>query len=245
MSARLLYDDARILPSSLTRVALGASHHLVLDGPLVASADPTKLTKCWRGLEPFVLKSLSHDERIRLTAWQEAIALGSVAPFITPCEVLLHDSKAFLLMPWYLHTVSVMPFLATDALSTLFECMEGALDFIHRKGFAHCDVKPANICVDHRRSPQFVLVDLGSIAEFGRPAFTTTAYIPSDFESTLSCAQLDWWMLAVSLTEMVRSEMKAGVSERAPPTAAVKACLQARLPEVWAKLELRLADSKQ
>ena len=110
------------------------------------------LTKCWRGLEAFILKSLTVDERVRLAAWQEVVALAPVPPVVTPFEVLPHGPKTFLLMPWYLHTVSMMPGLPADAATTLFDCMEGALDFIHGKGFAHCDVKSANICVDfHRR----------------------------------------------------------------------------------------------
>ena len=144
-------------------------------------------------MEPLVLKSLSFDEHTHLKAWQEVVASDPIPPTIAPCQMLHHGSKDFALMNWYLHTISVMPFLPTDELPTLFHCMEGALNFVHGKGFAHCDVKSANICVDHRGEVPFVLVDLGSIAPLGGPAYSTLAYIPLTWRALEPTLPLPSW----------------------------------------------------
>ena len=54
-------------------------------------------------------------------------------------------------------------------------------------------------------------------------------------------AQLDWWMLAVTLAEKLRGGVQIGRSERAPPRPSIVACLQKGIPAVWAKLEPYLA----
>lgn len=60
------------------------------------------------------------------------------------------------------------------------------------------DVKPANICYD---DDSYHLIDLGSIVPIGNRTSSTEAYIPSDLDKCYASAEIDWWMLGVTLAE--------------------------------------------
>jgi serine/threonine protein kinase len=163
-------------------------------------------------------------------------------PAIAPFELFTHGQKAFMLMPWYLHTLSVMPSVSSDAALALYRSLSAALDFLHGRGFAHCDVKASNICVDHLGAAPFVLVDLGSVARFGEAACSTEAYVPSDFDASgvmVSSPLLDWWMLAAALAEKAKGGLGFGGARR-HERAAIAECVQRHLPRVWAELRPRL-----
>lgn len=211
-----------------------------MDGPLYSSHDPNKVMKCWRGLAPHVLKSLTRDEHAHVAAWETACGGESLPPAIVPFVIIVEGSKPFLLMPWYLHTLSVMPFISADAARDVVRSLSNALDFIHGKGFAHCDVKSSNVCVDYRGDAQFVLVDLGSIVPFGKSAYSTEAYVPTEFELVVSSAQLDWWMLAVTIVDKLEGGLPIGTGRRLSKGAVIE-CLQRLAPDVWVLLAPRCA----
>jgi len=245
--AARLYEDALLVPSTFTLLDLQERHGLIFEDRRMSS-DSTQPTKCWKGIVPYVLKSLTSDENQRAVAWAAAAAAGTpvAPPALVPFELLTHGEKVFMLMPWYLHTLSVMPSVSSDAALVLYRSIAAALDFLHGRGFAHCDVKASNICVDHRGAAPFVLVDLGSVARFGEAACSTEAYVPSDFDASgvaVSSPQLDWWMLAAALAEKAEGGLGFGGARR-HERAAIVDCVQRRLPSVWEELGARLEDGR-
>ena len=76
------------------------------------------------------------------------------------------------------------------------------------------DVKPSNICIDQEGN--FILVDLGSAVEFGISTQSTEAYIPYELNSRKGSAQMDWWMLAATITDRACGCTRWGQGTRNP-----------------------------
>jgi serine/threonine protein kinase len=109
-------------------------------------------------------------------------------------------------MPYYSTTLESIgrPLDDTSAVKLVSQ-MTIALSILHGKNLAHMDVKPSNIFVDSQGS--FFLGDFGSVATIGRVASSTTwAFVPSDVvqsPSLLASANHDWWMLGMTVTDML------------------------------------------
>lgn len=56
--------------------------------------------------------------------------------------------------------------LGSEAAETCWNQLSQALRLLHAHGYAHMDVKPANICISVEGD--FVLIDLGSVASMLR-----------------------------------------------------------------------------
>jgi serine/threonine protein kinase len=109
-----------------------------------------------------------------------------------------------MLMPRYLDVFERCPHLDGLGLRRLWAQMKVALDAIHAKGFAHMDIKPANICM--REGGDFILIDLGSVQRFGIKTHSTPSYVPKDLWAdcrvpVIASSAIDWWMLAVCIAE--------------------------------------------
>ena len=113
------------------------------------------------------------------------------------------NHKYVMIMPFYGFSIEVRPF-GVQLLHRLHDDMMTALNHLHSLGFAHMDVKPANICLGNNR---FVLIDIGSTVPFGNRTDSTVAYLTSEhLEKYLSnglvaSASVDFWMLAIVLWE--------------------------------------------
>ena len=104
-------------------------------------------------------------------------------------------------MPKLETTLEPIPFLNSGEISKCWTDICSALDFLHSNGFAYMDVKPSNICID---GDSFVLIDVGSVVEFGKRTSSTEVYFPSDYlERSRGNTLADWWMLATTLAEKV------------------------------------------
>lgn len=145
---------------------------------------------CYKDCLEYLLKPLTPAEAARAKEFDAALSASDLPqhPGIVSFELRWEDpekSKCFMLMPFLHATLELMPPL-TDAHSHRFWAdISAALAYLHALGFAHCDVKPANICV--RTPVSFVLIDLGSVARFGDETKSTTAYVPCDSKEVRVC----------------------------------------------------------
>jgi hypothetical protein len=203
--ARDLFEDARRLPSTVTEADLAASGYLVGE-PLFPGSN---LSYCFNGLWVGVVKPLKEDEARRATALAAALpagggGLGEHVVSFTLWRRPEAPGAAHLIMPKQAATLSDVPWLPPAGARTLLVHLLAGLDDLHSLGFAHCDVKPDNVCISQAQSCS--LVDLGSVARFGERAQSTRAYLPADLyprdgQPLCSSCELDAWMLAATLAE--------------------------------------------
>ena len=240
--AACIYFDAELLPSPATLASFEAGG-LQITGPL---DEGSALSVAYRGLDAYVVKHVSAPNAARLAALRAALAPGggrmprhtaSFELFPTPA------GRTFVVMPRFADTLARMPALIdAGAIATLWEHMSAALEDFHALGFAHGDVKPANVCIDHGA---FYLIDLDSAARFGEPTVTTDEYLPSDERSVRvrASARADWWALAMTLAEKACGKfgLMLGSGTRSWTAAEVRSHLAHHLPPaVWAAIGPRI-----
>jgi hypothetical protein len=244
--AARVYWDAEQLPSTTTVHAfeLGGFR---MNGPLYEGSE---LTVCYRGTHAYVVKGVSDTDTLRLTALRDSlarVAASARAPqHVAPFELRTSPAgRTYVVMPRYIDTLERMPPLDDAAsIATLWEHTSAALADLHELGFAHGDVKPANVCVDG--SGAFFLIDLDSAARFGSVTVTTTEYLPVDERGVrvVASARADWWALAMTLAEKAcgAAGLPLGHGARVWTASEVRAHLEAHLPAgVWLALAGRIA----
>jgi hypothetical protein len=231
--------DVYALAASLPSLTTGADFRLAgvhVNGLLF---DGGALVRCFRELDEFVLKPLDARENARALALHEALAARAPIPGLSTFELHPRGAKLFMLMPRYGASLEHLPALSGESARVLWQSISGALRGLHALGFAHMDVKPANICVSSAQS--FALVDLGSVARFGEATATTPPYVAADFPGAMrrSSARADWWQFAMTLAEKACGGHCLDVGARAPPAmAALVARLREHLPAaLWRELE--------
>jgi hypothetical protein len=111
--------------------------------------------------------------------------------------------------------------LDAKAVVRLIQHMFSALDFLHQRGLAHMDVKPANILVDHLG--KYFLADFGSVKDFGTQTMNTTpAFVPQDLRHPVGVQyrvsrEHDFWMLGMTIADMTsqrpEEQVGAGVTD--------------------------------
>jgi serine/threonine protein kinase len=188
-----------------------------------------------RGVKQLI-KPLRPDEAQRVHAFMAARG-DKMNEHVVPFELRWEDpfkGKSFLVMPELPALLEQMPVSQVDA-RLLWEHMSSALEYLHGLSFAHCDVKPGNICARYPLS--FVLVDLGSIALFGARTASTPAYVPRDVRRDRSSAELDWCMMGMTLAEKCCGDdhaLDVGAAPRSVTRGELLTHLQAHLPAaVW------------
>ena len=240
--AARVYWDTEQLPSTTT-IHTFELDGFRLNGPLYEGSE---LTVCYRGTHAYVIKGVHATDALRLAALRDSlaqvVAAGLRAPqHVTPFELRTSPAgRTYVVMPRYIDTLERMPPL-DDAvgIATLWEHVSEALTGLHELGFAHGDVKPANVCVDG--NGEFVLIDLDSAARFGSATRTTTEYLPIDERGmrVLASARADWWALAMTFAEKAcgAASLPLGHGARVWTASEVRAHLEAHLPEgVWVAL---------
>jgi hypothetical protein len=240
--AARVYWDTEQLPSTTTvhTFELDGFH---MNGPLYEGSE---LTVCYRGTRAYVIKGIHATDALRLTALRDSlaqvVAAGLSAPqHIAPFELRTSPAgRTYVVMPRYMDTLERMPPL-NDAvgIATLWEHMSAALTDLHELGFAHGDVKPANVCVDG--NGDFFLIDLDSAARFGSTTQTTTEYLPIDERGVrvIASARADWWALAMTFAEKAcgAASLPLGHGSRVWMASEVRVHLEAHLPaSVWMAL---------
>ena len=233
------YELAARQPSTSTEVQLATAGYK-LNGPLF---EMSELTICYKGEHVHLLKCLDPKEAARVAIFSEACA-GEVLPGITPFEVV--DSpghKHVMIMPKFSTALEPLPYLSEEGTMKLWSTVQIALDTLHSLGFAHMDIKPANICLNE--ASEAFLIDLGSISRFGEVSASTVAYIPHDFGNRRASASLDWWMLAMTLAEKACGRdhgLQVGMGARSASKAELLGHLASFLDRrVWTSLEPKLS----
>ena len=233
------YELAKRLPSTTTMDALDIERGYKFNGLLYEGSE---LVVCYKGVQAHLLKGLREDEAARARSVREAFAGGPV-PHVTPFELWdTAGGKHFMLMPKFATALEPIPFLDLADVTMVWEHLRQALEALHGKGFAHSDVKPANICFT-ADGKSTVLIDLGSTARLGERTSSTPAYVPRDVARGRASTALDWWMLATTLAEKAcgRAHKLAMGGAREASKAEVRAHLAAHLdPAVWAAMAPKL-----
>ena len=230
VAAMDIYEDARQLPSTTVQACFQAED-LILNGPLY---EGSTLTLCFVELAAHVLKPLGEDEYLRLKALKEAAA-GSRHANVVDFELRVSSSTAanqyFMLMPRLTTSLEHFPWLKPAHAEVLVTHMKDGLSYLHSLGFAHSDVKPANVCL--HEPGVFVLIDLGSAGRFGARARSTLPYVPMDLcaSTLLASPVLDVWMLGAMLAEKCCARRKClDIGGKMAPTITLREHLHAHLP---------------
>ena len=226
------YTRARVMPATVTLEQMAADGYRIGE-PIFQGSD---ILLAYKDCLAKVVKPLRLEEALRIRkflAVRGDLLNAHVVPFELQWEGMGND-KSFMVMPKYSALLEPMQPLSPAHAGMLWEHMLSALEYLHALGFAHCDVKPGNICVQEPVS--FVLIDLGSISAFGSSTASTDAYVPRDVKGGRSSPALDWWMLGITLAEKCCGDasLDAAPRSRSITRSELLAHLQTHLPStVW------------
>jgi serine/threonine protein kinase len=226
------FERAKAMPATATAQEMAADGYRSA-GPLFSHSD---ILVAYKECAAKVVKPLRSEEKKRIHAFVAARG-ERLHAHIIPFELRWEDaakSRIFMVMPKLPATLELMQPLSVAHACLLWEHIASALEYLHALGFAHCDIKPANICV--REPVSFVLIDLGSIAAFGTSTASTSAYVPHDVVRDRSSKALDWWMLGMTLGEKCcgDAELDVGAGSQSITRSELLAHLHAHLPStLW------------
>eukprot|EP01039_Chlorochromonas_danica_P012145 gene12145-13810_t len=198
------YEDALKLPSVQTTVEL-ERNGFVLDGVLINGNDNLQI--CFKRSVPHVLKICSPQEYERAKNFEYVLKSQEPCKWIISFDLYERHLKFFMFMPLHPVTLQHLPFLDSTSASLFWTCLSGALDFLHKNGYAHNDVKPPNILINS--CGEFILTDLGSLVLFNTRSASTQAYIPRELwdhkngRGPVASINADYWMLAMTIFEKV------------------------------------------
>jgi serine/threonine protein kinase len=189
------YKIAQQMPSTNTSEAMNLSGITILD--VCAKSQNALILYGNDGLIPIALKRLSRDstevERLKHLA-ELKISHPSIIKFVN------FDNWAFIKMPRVISTLQELKPLDDTRQDALFCHISSALLHLHSRGVAHMDVKPENIGLDN--NGLFVLLDLGSAANFDEQTDVTDLFVPTDFVvsrgSCKAAAEIDKWMFVMT-----------------------------------------------
>lgn len=161
-----------------------------------------------------VLKLVREDRRDEpevLAAWrQEGRAVTTVAhPHLVRGYDVLADPPGIVLETLRGATLAAVVedgALAAGDVAELVSQVGSALGYLHRHGWVHCDVKPANVVVDHGRA---VLIDLSLVQRPGptrRGAGTPGFQAPEQVRGDDVTAATDVWGLALTAAEALTGD---------------------------------------
>lgn len=218
------YETTKNLPGPSTRIAWSQIGIVVCDETFPRNPE---FATCTHDGKPGLIKGLTKSEADRQTAAVDASIQFLETNHLVPFKILEAKSSArsFIVMPYYPMTVGSIPNAGNNEkfITQLWGEMKVALNYLHKNGFAHCDVKPENIFI---ASNGHFLGDHGSLAAFGVMTQSTRGYLPCELQASdgstcqRSSASVDWWMLAITLLE------KCGVTAGGKQKATIKAAIE-------------------
>lgn len=233
-----IYQDAERLPATYTELELANDFGYQINGNVIRDND--NLIICFKDTTPYILKLLTSHE---YNAMQQIKQLLPAHNHIIPIQELIQakHGKAFAIMPILPTTLEGLISLSPQSAFRFWKQMKSALEAFHQINFAHGDVKPTNICLTS--NGDFVLIDLGSVAQFGSRVTSTAAYHPkiakdSNMKFNIASPALDWWMLAAVVTERACGLDWGGISNPTPEKMFL--VLSEKVPNIWSELREKL-----
>lgn len=183
------YVKAKALPSSETTAAMELNGISITEH--CASNDKAVVLYGFKDGSPVALKKLDDEEIEKLRALAaENIKHSSIIPF----EFV---ERQFICMPQVVTTLVHLNPLNRASQILFWSSISSAVDYLHRKGFAHMDIKPENVGV---MQCNHILLDLGSAAKFGEWTPVTEEFVPVELtvKRGWMCAAsaVDWWTIA-------------------------------------------------
>ena len=234
--ALALYEFAKALPGTATLAAFSANLGITLKGPLFQDRPTCGQSSTLLGTHTSgrcvivkVIYSASTGTHVvpleaklctelQLEPWD-----GAPHPhYLVRASAAMMDVKAeeahifrrtgacwAIVTPRCIATVAELPQLSAAAIVAGMTRMQIALEFIHTRGFVHCDVKSDNVLVQHDGS--WLLFDFGSTTPFKTPISSLTkVFHPNLTLGTLATARVDWDLLyCMLLVEMNKDHWKS------------------------------------
>ena len=237
-----VFERAKVMPATTTSQAMAADgYHLA--GPLFSHSE---ILIAYKECVSKIVKPLQREEALRIRKFLQT--RGDVLnAHVVPFELLWEDpakGKSFMVMPRLPASLEPMQPLSRAHACLLWEHMLSALEYLHALGFAHCDIKPSNICVQEPIA--FVLIDLGSIATFGSRTASTPAYVPHGMRRDRSSTALDWCMLGMTLAEKCCGDAALGSGAQSITHHKLLAHLRAHLPStLWEAYSLKSTEPQE
>ena len=210
--ALITYQNVKDAAGTETKSCIGAELGMKVNGsvfdefPFILSAHDAsgapKLVKILRVPDGAMQRS-SREQDVRY----EAESVKFVHPAIVPmerktiqidpelalkvnCSVGIHE---VLIMPWYTSTLHKHPSNCLDWIAFEGGRILDALQYLHANGFAHMDVKAANIFVDHDN--HWFLGDFGSCKPLGEPITSCSiAFCWEDVRGQVAHPKYDFFM---------------------------------------------------
>lgn len=199
--AVLCYNNTKLRPKTATQARL-AAHGVAID--TATNTGHSNIFYGFRDSAPLIIKKVADEREIqRLDAYLERKLLND---HIVRTELVdRQDGANMYAMPRVTATAANLLKPITDAASVkLILDIVCAAQFLHENGFAHMDIKPDNLGID--TGGNFLLLDLGSVAEFGDFTDVTDAYVPTEIAVVRGRARaeacVDFWGIAITLIRL-------------------------------------------
>lgn len=199
--AVMCYNNTKLRPKTATQARL-AARGVTIDK--TTNTGYGNIFYAFRDSAPLIIKKTADVEEIqRLDTYLDRRLHNE---HIIHTELIdMQDGANLYAMPRVTSTAAnlVKPISDAAAVKLIIDVV-GAVQFLHNNGFAHMDIKPDNLGIDS--GGNFILLDLGSVAEFGVFTDVTDAYVPKDIlvvhGKLRADAEIDFWGIAITLVRL-------------------------------------------
>jgi len=215
------YERASNIPDTLTRAVLNETYGgLSLDGIIPQGhGGRSELIRAFRDTDVLILKipfnnkdaeqEISFFKSIGLYNPHEQCVIGPVQGI--SIKRVGRSPEIGLLMPFLTSPLSLVPKPVNDSLLQLtITSLVKSLEFVHSKGYIHCDVKDSNLMLHNNN---VYLIDFGSAIFIGgdekEPNITTTTvvnipdYFYNNVDKEVVTEHLDWFQAALLLLTLI------------------------------------------